>query len=114
MKDLPMMIETVASGFGTSIKYCIGSGSAFFVANTLPEESIFRAASAVTGWALAIVCIWYLAKTCKFLYAKLEEKDLKLDAKDKVIEELYAAAATKADQQRQDMLDELKKINGTK
>ena len=98
------MIETVAAGFSTSIKYCAGSGASFFIANALPEESLLKAASAVTGWALAIVCIWTLAKTVKFLYAKIEDKDLQ-------IKKMNEEAITRADQQRADMLQELQQIN---
>jgi hypothetical protein len=59
----------------------------------------------VTGWVLALVCIYVLCKTVKVLFAKLEERD-------GMIRDLLAKETVKADRQREDMLDELKQING--
>jgi len=69
------ILSAAVSGFGDAIKLCVGSAGSFFLANTMPEESLFKLASGVTGWALAVACIYVLTKTVKALFAKLEAKD---------------------------------------
>jgi hypothetical protein len=69
------ILSSATLGFSKAAKLCAGSAGSFFVANAMPEESIFKIASGVTGWALAIVCIWVLSKTVRALFDKLEAKD---------------------------------------
>lgn len=104
----PFALETFIASLATSGKYLIGSGCSFVLANSLPEEDgLIRAASAITGWALAIVCIFYLSKAVRFLYEKLEQKD-------SVIAKLHEAAEEKADLQRKEILEELRNLNNAK
>jgi hypothetical protein len=99
------ILTTFVAGLQTSGRYLGGSATSFMIAAVIPEEeSLIKAASAITGWALAVVCIWTLAKAVRFLYTKIEEKDV-------LIAKLHFDAEAKADKQRQDMLDELKSIN---
>ena len=70
----PILLAAV-SGFKDSGLLCAGSAASFYIANIVPEESLFKMASGITGWALAITCIWVLTKSVKTLFAKLEEKD---------------------------------------
>lgn len=69
------VLSSAVIGFSKSAKLCAGSAGSFYIANAMPEESLFKIASGVTGWALAVVCIWVLSKTVKELFAKLESKD---------------------------------------
>lgn len=62
-------------GFSKSFKLCLGSAGSFFVANAMPDESMLKVASGVTGWILALACIWVLARSVQALFAKLEAKD---------------------------------------
>jgi hypothetical protein len=53
-----------------------GSGLAFWMANSLPEElSVPKDASMISGWVLAITTIATLWKVCFKLFSKLEERD---------------------------------------
>lgn len=70
----PILLNAI-SGFKDSGALCVSSAISFIVANAMPEESLFKMASGITGWALAISCIWVLTKSVKTLFAKLEEKD---------------------------------------
>jgi len=70
----PILLNAV-SGFKDSFLLCISSALSFIVANAMPEESLFKMASGITGWALAVSCIWVLSKSVKTLFSKLEEKD---------------------------------------
>lgn len=69
------VLSSAVAGFADSLKLCAGSAGSLYLANVLPEESLFKLASGVTGWALAVACIYVLTKTVKALFAKLEAKD---------------------------------------
>lgn len=69
------VLSSAVVGFSKAAKLCAGSAGSFYLANAMPEESLFKLASGVTGWALAVVCIWVLSKTVKQLFVKLEAKD---------------------------------------
>jgi len=110
----------ILTAFCTGITKCLGllsgSGIAMFVAQALPDEqSVIKAASAVTGWVLAVSCIYVLAKTVKVLFERMESQRKEhadaLKSKDEIIAELHETAVQKADAQRLEMLNELKSIN---
>jgi len=72
--------------FGT-----VASAIAFFISNHTPAEfDLAKNASQFTGWALALVVIYTLAKVVKHLFDKLEERDRK-------IVDLHAEAVRKAE-----------------
>lgn len=56
-------------------RWMIGSCGAFVTANISKNNELISNASTVTGWGLAIISIFTLAKAVKFLYLKVEEKD---------------------------------------
>ena len=106
--DIPEPLASFLINACASIKFLGGSGAAYMVAQVLPEEQgILKIASALTGWGLAIACIYTLVKAVRILFAKLEEKD-------KIISDLHATAISKAEGQRKEMLDELKIMNAKK
>ncbi|CAB4159245.1 hypothetical protein UFOVP736_18 [uncultured Caudovirales phage] len=124
-------LDTFCTGMVSVMKYCTGSGIGFLVANApLPESlEVAKYAGAVTGWVLAIICIWTLAKVARALYdelkseranheskmeAKAREHEAKIEEKDKAIADLQAAAIGKSERQREEMLNELKIMNSKK
>lgn len=116
-------ITNVLTPFFAGITKCIGlmggSGFALFIAQALSEEHwIIKAASAVTGWALAVIMLYVLMRTVKTLFEKMEqmrqEHKAELAKKDEIIAELHETAVSKAESQRLDMLNELKKFNERK
>jgi hypothetical protein len=68
-----------------------------------PELGLAKYASALTGWGLALACIWVLSKTVKHLFEKIE-------AKDKRIEELHTEALKKSDEIAEERLKALKEM----
>ena len=97
----------------------VGSATSLYIMNVLPpEQEIAKAASALTGWGLAVACIWTLAKVVKALYVKIDEERAEhkreMAEKDKVISDLHSSAVMKSEAQRQDMLNELKLMNERK
>ena len=98
-------ITIFATGIGKAVSFLGSSGACWYIANALPEEqSLIKAASALTGWGLAIACIYTLVRAVRVLFAKLEDKD-------KIISELHETALTKAENHREKMLVELQAIN---
>lgn len=97
----------------------VGSATSLYIMNILPpEQEIAKAASALTGWGLAVACIWTLAKVVKALYVKIDEERAEhkreMAEKDRVISDLHSTAVMKSEAQRQDMLNELKLMNERK
>lgn len=74
----PAMLEAILHQITNSGKWAAGSGLSFWVANTMPDKSTLELASAVTGWGLALVCIFTLGKTVRFLFTKIQEKDAQI------------------------------------
>ena len=72
------MLEAIIHQISNSGKWAAGSGASFWIANTVPDKSVLELASAVTGWGLALVCIFTLGKTVRFLFAKIQEKDAQI------------------------------------
>jgi predicted tellurium resistance membrane protein TerC len=60
---------------------CMAGSAVSFLASGI-TNGVASEAAGVTGWALAITCIIFLARTVKHLFERLE-------AKDKRIEELH-------------------------
>jgi len=114
--DLAEPINAFSIGIAKCLGLFSGSGVAWLIAQVIPDEqSAIKAASAVTGWVLAVACIYVLAKTVKVLFEKMEEQRkehaAELEKKDVIIGELHETAVKKADEQRLEMLNELKSIN---
>ena len=103
--DIPEPLASFLINACAAGKFLGGSGVSFMIAQVVPEEQgLIKIASALTGWGLAIACIYTLVKAVRILFAKLEEKD-------KVIADLHATAISKAEGQRKEMLDELRIMN---
>jgi len=68
-----------------------GSGASFLLSTEMPAElGMAKYASALTGWGLAIACIFVLTRTVKHLFEKLEKKD-------EYIKQLHEMALKKAE-----------------
>lgn len=105
LEDFSNIIPEFMCGSFKSMAMIIGAKLAFMISEITPDaDSLIKNASGLTGWGLAIACIYTLAKTVKTLFAKIEEKD-------KIINDMHQTAVSKAEDQREEMLDELKKIN---
>ena len=88
-----------------ALKLAIGSAATWIATTNIPEgHELAKVASGLTGWGLAIACIYSLTKAVRVLFAKLEEKD-------KAIQALNDIAISKAEAQRTEMLNELKLMN---
>ena len=86
---------------GKSVALLFGSGFCTFLSQTMPDDAgIAKLASSLTGWGLAIACIWVLVKAVRILFAKMEEKD-------QIIASLHEQALEKAEKQRDDAEKEL-------
>jgi hypothetical protein len=114
--DMSEPITTFLAGVGKAVSLFGGSGITFLFAQTLPDEqSLIKAASAVTGWALAVCCIWTLTKTVKVLFEKMEtlrkEHAEEIEKKDETIALLHDEAIRKAESRSAEVLAELKAIN---
>ena len=69
-----------------------GSGASFLLSTEIPDEmGVAKYASALTGWGLAIACIFVLSRTVKHLFEKLEKKD-------EYIKQLYETSLKKAEE----------------
>lgn len=105
MKIPNEIIDPFLSQVFFSLKLLLGSGATWIASVAIPEgHDIAKIASGLTGWGLAIACIYSLSKAVKVLFAKLEEKD-------KAIQQLNDIAISKAESQRTEMLNELKMMN---
>lgn len=127
---MPEPLETFLHGMSSVAKMMAGSGISFWIANAVPEsQEIAKAASALTGWGLAICCIYTLMKVVKTLFEKMEKQRIefqdlliqrekehaaKVEEKDRVISELHETAVSKSERQREEMLNELKIMNSKK
>lgn len=112
-------ISTFTAGLWDVGAKMAGSATSLYIMNVLPpEQEIAKAASALTGWGLAVACIWTLAKVVKALYVKIDEERAEhkreMAEKDKIISDLHSSAVMKSEAQRQDMLNELKLMNERK
>ena len=88
---------------GKSVVLLFGSGGFTFLSQTLPDDAgVAKLASSLTGWGLAIACIWVLVKAVRILFAKMEEKD-------QIIASLHKQALEKAEKQRDDAEKELQR-----
>jgi hypothetical protein len=86
---------------GKAMALLIGSGGFTFLSQSIPDEAgLAKIASSLTGWGLAIACIWVLVKAVLILFAKMEEKD-------KIIALLHEQALEKAERQRDEAEREL-------
>lgn len=88
---------------GKSVALLFGSGGFTLLSQTIPDDAgLAKIASSLTGWGLAIACIWVLVKAVRILFAKMEEKDT-------IIASLHKQALEKAEKQRDDAEKELQK-----
>jgi hypothetical protein len=69
------VLANALSGFSDSLRLMFCSAASFMLANVMPEESLLKLASGITGWVLAVSTIYVLVKTVRVLFAKLEAKD---------------------------------------
>ncbi len=100
--DYINIIPSFTAGLVKAISLLGGSGASLFLSTAMPDElGLAKYASALTGWGLALACIWVLSKTVKHLFEKLE-------AKDKRIEELHSEALKKSDEIAEERLAALK------
>lgn len=105
MKIPNEIIDTFVAQVFFSMKLLLGSGATWIATAAIPEgHELVKVASGLTGWGLAIACIYSLSKAVKVLFDKLEEKD-------KAIQNLNDIAISKAESQRTEMLNELKMMN---
>lgn len=105
MKIPNLILEDFLTQAACSAKLAVASGGAWLATTSIPEgHDIAKLASGLTGWGLALACIWTLTKAVKVLFDKLEEKDA-------AIQRLNDVAISKAESQRTEMLEELKKMN---
>jgi hypothetical protein len=95
------MLEAIVHQITNSGKYAAGSGVSFLIANAVPDKSLLELASAVTGWGLALVCIFTLGRTVKFLFTKIQEKDT-------LIQKIFAEAEQRAEKRLQEEIDKHK------
>lgn len=83
------MLESILHQIANSGKLAAGSGVSFWIANSVPDKSVLEMASAVTGWGLALVCIFTLTKAVRFLFVKIQEKDAQIQ---KILEDAVKKA----------------------
>lgn len=88
---------------GKSVALLCSSCGFTFLSQTIPDDAgIAKIASSLTGWGLAIACIWVLVKAVRILFAKMEEKD-------QIIAALHKQALEKAEKQRDEAEKELQR-----
>lgn len=91
IEDLQHVMPEFLHGMAKVAAGTVASAVAFFISNATPSEfDLAKNASQFTGWALALVVIYTLAKVVKHLFIKLEERDAK-------IVQLHADALKKAE-----------------
>ena len=101
--DLQHVMPEFLHGLAKVAIATVGSAAAFFISDATPAEfDLAKNASQFTGWALALVVIYTLAKVVKHLFEKLEERDAK-------IVQLHAEAVKKAETRMDEIEEEYKK-----
>lgn len=106
LPDVAEFMNQFTIGLSKVVGLLFASGGSFFVANNMPDEVIFgKEASLMTGWGLAVACIYTLAKVVKRLFEKIEERD-------KVILDMHKESVAREKQisdERQEAIDDLER-----
>jgi hypothetical protein len=85
------LLTEFTCGIYKALTLFCGSGASFLLSTEIPAElGMAKYASALTGWGLAIACIFVLTRTVKHLFEKLEKKD-------EYIKQLHEMALKKAE-----------------
>ena len=85
------LLTEFSVGISKTITLFCSSGFSFLLSTEIPDElGLAKYASALTGWGLAIACIFVLTRTVKHLFEKLEKKD-------DYIKQLHETALKKAE-----------------
>ena len=88
------LLTEFSIGISKTITLFFSSGFSFLLSTEIPDElGLAKYASALTGWGLAIACIFVLSRTVKHLFEKLEKKD-------EYIKELHETALKKAEESK--------------
>ena len=85
------LLTEFSCGIYKALTLFCGSGASFLLSTEISDEmGVAKYASALTGWGLAIACIFVLTRTVKHLFEKLEKKD-------EYIKQLHEMALKKAE-----------------
>ena len=86
------LLPEFTCGIYKTLTLFFGSGASFILSTEIPSElGLAKYASALTGWGLAIACIFVLTRTVKHLFEKIEKKD-------EYIKQLHESALKKAEE----------------
>jgi hypothetical protein len=108
--DLAELSSEFATGLAKVAGLMLGSFTSLQIANALPDEATTaKVASSLSGWALAIVTIWTLAKVVKHLFQKLETRDDKIVELYRLITEIQNTNSSKRIKELEDEINDLEK-----
>jgi hypothetical protein len=112
LSELTSITADFAWGIGKVLGLLAASLSSLTIAQALPsEEMVAKAASTLSGWTLAVMCIITLSKVVAKLNAKIE-------IRDKDILDLHKQIAANSEQMHRErikeLLDEIRELERSK